>query len=89
MPKLWQYGPYIFFCYVYDLLNEPAHVHVRAGNAEAKFWLNPVRIAWNHGHKSDDITRIERLIHENQNRNNSSYFVIARGDSPEAIPNAD
>ena len=66
MPKIWEHGPFIFYCYVYDLLNEPAHVHVRAGGAEAKFWLQPVRIAWNRGHKSSAIARIERLIRDNQ-----------------------
>ena len=66
MPKLWEHGPFIFYCYVYDLLNEPAHVHVRAGGAEAKFWLQPVRIVWNRGHKRSAIARIERLIRDNQ-----------------------
>lgn len=66
MPKIWEHGPYIFFCYVYDLLNEPTHVHVRAGEAEAKFWLQPVKIAWNRGHKRSDMAQIERLIYENQ-----------------------
>ncbi len=66
MPKLWEYGPYLFFCYVYDLLHEPPHFHVRSAGSEAKFWLQPQRIVWNRGHKASELARIEELIRDNQ-----------------------
>ena len=41
-------GPYRFFFYAGDR-SEPIHAHVQRYNAEAKFWLSPVRLAWNKG----------------------------------------
>jgi hypothetical protein len=41
-------GPYWFFFYSFDC-NEPMHVHVRRDRQQAKFWLAPVSLAWNHG----------------------------------------
>jgi hypothetical protein len=41
-------GPYWFFFYSFDC-NEPMHVHVRRDRQQAKFWLAPVALAWNHG----------------------------------------
>ena len=37
MPTVLWSGPYRFFCYAGDC-DEPAHVHVRLENSEAKFW---------------------------------------------------
>ena len=46
-------GPYWFFFYSFDC-GEPIHVHVRRENAEAKFWLQPVALAWNTYNVSND-----------------------------------
>jgi Domain of unknown function (DUF4160) len=42
---------------------EPAHVHVRVGRDEAKFWLSPnVRLAYNRGLSSLTLSRAQRLV---------------------------
>lgn len=35
------------------------------GSDEAKFWLDPVRVAWNTGFGRVEITRVEVLVRKN------------------------
>ena len=51
-------GPYRFFFYAGDR-DEP---HVESGDGTAKFWLEPVRLAWSHGFSAREINQIGRLI---------------------------
>ena len=44
MPTLLQVEGFRFFFYSEER-NEPPHVHVERGDAEAKFWLDPLRLA--------------------------------------------
>lgn len=48
MPTVMRIGPYRFFFYSNEN-DEPKHVHVRADDNEAKFWLEPLQLAWNRG----------------------------------------
>lgn len=54
-------GPYWFFFYSFDC-NEPMHVHVRRDRQQAKFWLAPVALAWNHGFRPRELNEIRRLV---------------------------
>jgi len=47
-------------------LNEPVHVHVRHGRKEAKYWLQPLALAWNRGYRSHELNDIERIIEANR-----------------------
>ncbi len=67
MPTSLRIGPYRFFFYAGDR-NEPAHAHVQRDDAEAKFWLAPVRLAWNRGFSAAELRRIERITEENETR---------------------
>ena len=65
MPTVLRLGPYRAFFYSNEG-DEPAHIHVRAGDKEAKFWVHDVSVVVNAGYprmKSGDITR-----HLRQNR---------------------
>ena len=53
-PTVLQSGPYRFFFFSSDR-NEPTHVHVKRDDKLAKFWLAPVRMAYNFGVQSDGI----------------------------------
>ena len=46
--------------------NEPAHIHVRRDDDEAKFWLAPVRLAWNDDFNATTLNRLHRLVRENE-----------------------
>jgi hypothetical protein len=45
---------------------EPPHVHVYAAEDQAKFWLDPVALAWNYGFNSGELGRISAIIQEHQ-----------------------
>jgi hypothetical protein len=45
---------------------EPPHIHIRAGADEAKFWLDPIALAANHGFNGRDLGEIERLIDQHR-----------------------
>jgi hypothetical protein len=47
-------------------LGEPMHVHVRQGRRLAKFWLEPIALAWMRGYRPHELTEIERLIRDNE-----------------------
>ena len=67
MPTSLRIGPYRFFFYAGDR-NEPAHTHVQRDEAEAKFWLRPLRLTWNHGFSASELRRVERIAAENENQ---------------------
>ncbi|HZZ29709.1 MAG TPA: DUF4160 domain-containing protein [Pirellulales bacterium] len=60
MPTVLHNGPYRFFFYAGDR-DEPPHIHVERDAAEAKFWLDPVRIQWSYGFAAHEINRIEKI----------------------------
>lgn len=54
-------GPYRFQFWSSDI-GEPAHIHVRRDRADAKYWLEPVELAYNRGFKEHELTRIRMLV---------------------------
>jgi hypothetical protein len=44
--------------------HEPPHVHVTKGGADAKWWLETVTEAYNHGFTRSDRSKIRRIITE-------------------------
>jgi hypothetical protein len=47
---------------------EPPHMHVIRGDAEAKIWLLPVAVEYNHGYNVSEMNRIVTLTEANQAR---------------------
>ncbi|HXF85935.1 MAG TPA: DUF4160 domain-containing protein [Anaerolineales bacterium] len=62
MPVVLRVAGYKFFFYQADVANEPPHVHVTKEGNEAKFWLDPVRVAREGGFRKSDLRDIERII---------------------------
>jgi len=52
---------------------------VERDNCEAKFWLDPVRLARSHGFAASEINKIEKLILENQQRLRDSWNEFFNG----------
>src|ERR1700731_2265368 len=67
MPTIFRLGPYRLFFYAGDR-DEPAHVHVERDEAQAKFWLAPFRLVWSRGFGRKELTRIRKIIEQNQAR---------------------
>ena len=65
MPTVFRSGPYRFFFFAGDQ-DEPPHIHVERDNCEAKFWLEPIRLARSHGFAANEIVKIEKLVSENE-----------------------
>jgi hypothetical protein len=63
MPSVLREGPIRFFFYAGDG-GEPPHVHVERDEAEAKFWLDPVRLEHSHSFHRKEINRIRELVKE-------------------------
>ncbi|MBI4476420.1 MAG: DUF4160 domain-containing protein [Acidobacteria bacterium] len=64
-PTVLRSGPYRFFFFASDR-NEPPHVHVAREDKAAKFWLSPVRQAYNDGFGKNELRRIERLVRQHE-----------------------
>lgn len=64
MPTILRIGPYRFFFYSNED-GEPPHIHVNGAGREAKFWLEPIGLAYNYGYRGDELNRIEKLVIEN------------------------
>ncbi|MGE0445895.1 MAG: DUF4160 domain-containing protein, partial [Vicinamibacterales bacterium] len=60
-------GPYWLFFYSFDC-SEPVHVHARRERNQAKFWVDPVVLAWNRGFSPRELNEIRRIIIENEAR---------------------
>lgn len=61
MPTVLLWGPYRAFFYSNEG-NEPAHIRVRSGDSEAKFWLHDLSVAVNAGFPSPEIGDIIRYL---------------------------
>jgi len=64
MPVVLRTHGYKFWFYEADMV-EPPHVHVGKSGNEAKFWLNPVRVAREGRFQQVDLREIERIIDDN------------------------
>jgi len=64
MPTILVVGNYRFFFYSSDA-SEPLHVHVRSGDAVAKFWVNPARIQASKGYNEHELRAILKLVQKN------------------------
>jgi hypothetical protein len=65
MPTVLRIGRYRFFFYSNER-NEPAHIHIESGDDEAKFWLDPVGLAADHGFRARELNEIEQLVMEHE-----------------------
>jgi hypothetical protein len=61
MPTVLRVGPYNFVFFSSDQ-GEPPHIHVKRDRSIAKYWLNPVALANNHGFPEHELRRIEALV---------------------------
>ena len=65
MPTVLRIGAYSFRFYSGDR-DEPPHIHAVRDNAEAKFWLDPVRFQRSDGFRRTELNRVEALVRKNR-----------------------
>ena len=70
MPHVFRSGGFRFFFYSNEgRPREPQHIHVEAGENEAKFWLRPeVTVAYNDGFSARTLNELLRLVEANRER---------------------
>ena len=66
MPTVLRWGPYRAYFYSNES-GEPAHIHVRAGGKEAKFWLHDFALAINAGFPAHELGDIVRHLRAHRN----------------------
>jgi len=65
MPTLLRVKGYRFFFFSNEG-NEPIHIHVEKAESYAKFWLDPIRIAFEFGFNRKQLKEINSIIGENR-----------------------
>ncbi len=73
MPTVMRIGPYRFHFYSREG-NEPPHIHVERDDCEAKFWLQPVSLASNHGFAPAELNRVAELVEDNCQKLLAAYI---------------
>ena len=63
MPEVSRIEGYVFYFYANEG-HEPVHIHVRRGGGFAKFWMEPLELAWAKGLKTRELARAEELVAE-------------------------
>ncbi len=68
MPVVSRYKGYKFFFFSNEgIPREPLHIHVRKGEALAKYWLGPeVKLAESFGFNSSELKEIFDVVFENK-----------------------
>jgi len=64
-PAVLREGPYRFYFYSHER-GEPPHVHVVRDDRTAKFWIQPVALAFNSGFGRFEVRRLEAIVREHQ-----------------------
>ncbi len=72
MPTVLRWGAYRAFFYSNEG-EEPAHIHVRAGDSEAKFWLHDLTVAVNAGFRTHEMSDIIRHLKQNRDELMSAW----------------
>lgn len=62
-PAVLRFGPYRFYFYSHEP-DEPPHIHVDRDDLSAKFWLEPVALAYNLGFNARELRRVEGIVAE-------------------------
>lgn len=61
MPTVLREKGYRLFFYMADRY-EPPHIHVAKGEDAAKFWLDPLELAFNDGLRAHELSDVRRII---------------------------
>ena len=64
-PTVLRSGPYRFFFFSSDR-GEPPHIHPARDDKLVKFWLSPVRAAYNYGFTENELNRIANIVQEHE-----------------------
>lgn len=64
VPTILRVAGYRFFFFSNER-EEPAHIHIEQAERYAKYWVTPVRLAFNHGFRSNELSQLQTLVEQN------------------------
>jgi hypothetical protein len=67
-PKIHEEHGYRFYFYSGDVVNEPAHIHIKGPRGKMKIWLNTLEIAECKGISSHEQNRLLAIVEKNQDK---------------------
>ena len=65
MPTVLRVGRFRFYFFSNEG-QEPPHIHIKAAEDQAKFWLDPIVLATNYGFAARELNEIEQIIADHQ-----------------------
>ena len=65
MPTVLRIGRFRFYFFSNER-QEPPHIHIKAAEGQAKFWLDPTELASNYGFSSRELNVVSRLVEQNE-----------------------
>lgn len=66
-PTVYREGSFRFYLFSREELRP--HIHVEAGNGEAKYWLEPiVALAMSSGMRPKDLSAVQRIVEKRRER---------------------
>ena len=76
MPVILRFKSYVFFFYSNEGNPlEPAHIHVRNAESEAKFWLEPdISLARNDGFNSKELKEIFVIVETHRTQFTEAWY---------------
>ena len=78
-PTVLQSGPYRLFFFSSDR-GEPMHIHVARDRRAAKFWVAPVRLAYNHGFSTAELAKVAALVREHKAAIEEAWYEYFGGN---------
>jgi hypothetical protein len=75
----------IAFSFTLEIREEPIHIHVERDDAEAKYWLQPVRLQRSSGLGAAELNRIEKLVEEHRLELIDAWIYILATETRPAI----
>ena len=89
MPKIAIYQAFTFYMYIYDVLNEPPHLHItknkKGYNNSAKIWLESLIFAESGDFSDNELNQIEKLVTKNQEILIDAFNKVKDGASVKTI----
>lgn len=65
MPVIWREKGYRFEFFASDS-DEPPHIHVKKNGRHAKFWLDPMTLAFNRRFRKHEMTEIRKIVEKHR-----------------------
>lgn len=89
MPKIATYQFLTFFIYIYDVFNEPPHLHITKQkgnyNRPCKIWLETLEIAEVGDFTEKELNLIEKLVKKNKEILIKAFTDTRNGERNKAI----